>query len=67
VKKIERDNVDTSSVYYKGGDKYDDDEKIEVIIFLPMRKDFNSLTNRKKWITSLDGDVCFSKSMLSAN
>lgn len=23
--------------------------------------------NRKKWITSLDGDVSFSKSMLSAN
>lgn len=41
MKKTERDNVGTSSVYYKGGDKYDDDEKIEVIIFLPMRKDFN--------------------------
>lgn len=35
-------------MYDKGGDKYDDDDKIEVIIFLPMRKDFNSLMNRKK-------------------
>lgn len=47
-KKTERDIVGTSSVYDKGGDKYDDDDKIEVIIFLPMRKDFNSLMNRKK-------------------
>jgi hypothetical protein len=77
--RTERGNVGTSSVHDKGGDKYADDddddddeeeeeeEEEENDDYIPFYGEGFECVNEEEdeWIASLDGDVCFGKSLLS--